>query len=363
MAVTAENAVTAVDLNFEEKFRSSLADRGIYLDNAQETALSILSTLIAEGKKEGWIKSLFSKNEKRGVYLWGEPGRGKTVLMDGYYELIDTSKRRIHFHEFLRDMHQRMALLSGKKERFITATKEFCEGIELLCFDEFHVHDIADSVFIGKVLEALLSHGIRIVATSNYQPDGLMPDPVSHERFKPTIELINKHFDIVHLDGKQDYRTQHEIDHSCFFDPLDARTKRAFERLFKAMEPQTTIEVCHIEVANRWIECHAVGRKAVWTDFDMLCKAQRSYVDYLDLAEQFEVLLLSGMTDRSLENPNTVKRFLWLIDVIYDKGKGLVLASERNYEVMLNNASGVDDLNRTLSRLHEMSRTFKSPLP
>ena len=234
--------------------------------------------------------------------------------------------------------------------------------IDLLCFDEFHVHDIADSVFIGKVLEALLQHGIRIVATSNYEPDRLMPDPVSHERFKPTIALINEHFNIVHLDGEQDYRTQHEIDHSCFFDPLNEMTEKAMNRLFRALEPQAIVEVCHLEVANRWIECRAQGEQTVWTDFDNLCKAQRSYVDYLDLVTQLDTLILSNMTIKSLENPNTVKRFLWLIDVLYDKKKSLVLSSELNYEIMLNNASGVDDLERTLSRLHEMSRTFNSPL-
>jgi len=333
---------------------ASLDQAGIQPDAEQRQALAALAR-VAQSDVTGWRK-LLGKRAHRGVYLWGEPGRGKTLLMDHFYALAAGNKRRVHFHEFLRHMHQELARVSASQQRFSAAVDAYCDGLDLLCFDEFHVHDIADSVLISKLLAALVKRDLRIVLTSNYAPQRLMPDPVSHARFEPAIALIEKHFAVVHLDGREDYRAQSitEVQHYLF--PLNDSTSAMLQSYFCRLEPGASLEPAHVEVAGRWLPCLALGERSLWLDFDELCRAHRSYVDYLELAERYETFLVSSVTARSLANANTLKRFLWLVDVLYDKKKSLFLTSEKPIRQMLSECDSIDDLERTSSRLAEMER-------
>lgn len=342
----AHDAITA-------SLTQSLLLAGVQPDAGQSHALRALAH-VAVPPSTGWLRFL-RKAAHKGVYLWGEPGRGKTLLMDHFYALAEGKKKRVHFHEFLRQMHQELARVSASQERFAAAIDAYCDNLALLCFDEFHVHDIADSVLIGKLLAALVKRDMRIVLTSNYAPERLMPDPVSHARFEPSIALIQKHFTVVHLDGEEDYRSRFFDEAQHYLSPLDANTEQLLQQYFHALEPDALREPAHVEVAGRWLPCLALGEKTLWLHFDDTCKANRSYVDYLELAERYDAFILSSITAHALENPNTVKRFMWLIDVLYDKKHALFLSSEAPVRQLLA-ACNMADLERTSSRLAEMER-------
>ena len=347
---TLSGAYDAIALALTE----SLCQAGIQADAVQRQALVALAR-VAQPSAAGW-RQLLRRHAHQGIYLWGAPGRGKTLLMDHFYSLAAGNKRRVHFHEFLRHMHQELARVSAYQQPFSSAVDAYCDGLDLLCFDEFHVHDIADAVLISKLLDALIKRDMRIVLTSNYAPQRLMPDPVSHARFAPAIQLLQKHFNIVHLDGVEDYRAQSLVQAQHYLYPLNETTTAALQSYFLRLEPSASLEPAHVEVAGRWLPCIALGEKTLWLDFDALCRANRSYIDYLELAERFEVFLVSSITAYSLDNANTLKRFLWLVDVLYDKKKSLLLSSEEPIRQMLGACESIADLERTSSRLAEMER-------
>ncbi|WP_406869701.1 cell division protein ZapE [Paraburkholderia fungorum] len=338
----------------ETQIVSALAARQIVPDATQRDAIAALVTLLGANDNGHRLKTDAARAHQ-GVYCHGLPGRGKSLVVDTVFELADCRKRRVHFHEFLREMNRRLVNEPRGDDRLGSVSKQWLDGVELLCFDEFHVHDIADAFLMGRFLDAAIGQGTRIVLTSNYAPDTLLSDPEFHERFLPTIEQIKRCFTVIHFDGARDYRFGAEeaaLPH--FFAPLDPATHDALLDIFVRYEGNEALESTTVSAAGRPLVARAAGAALLWADFESLCVASRSHLDYLDLAEQWHGLILDHMHTEWLAKAHTLQRFIWLVDIFYDRKCALFIASDQPIEAALSGLEGAHDLSRTLSRLAEM---------
>jgi cell division protein ZapE len=345
----------------EAQVVSALAARDIVPDATQHEAIAALLSLLS---LSGRHKKAGSTPAHQGVYCHGLPGRGKSLVVDTVFELASCRKRRLHFHEFLREMNRRLVSEPRGDDRLGSASRQWLDGVELLCFDEFHVHDIADAFLMGRFLDTAIRLGTRIVLTSNYAPDALLSDPEFHERFLPAIEQIKRCFTVIHFDGERDYRFGGEeaaLPH--FFAPLDAATGNALLQIFMRYEGSETLEPATVSAAARPLAVRAAGAALLWADFEKLCVASRSHLDYLDLTEQWRGLILDQVHTASLAQAHTLQRLIWLVDIFYDRKCALFVAADQPIEAALNGLEGAHDLSRTLSRLAEMqSRGYRSTL-
>jgi cell division protein ZapE len=334
----------------------TLAARGISADARQHDAINALVTLLGAKSRAASLH--------QGVYCHGLPGRGKSLVVDTVFELATCRKRRLHFHEFLREMNQRLVNEPRGDDRLGSVSRQWLDGIELLCFDEFHVHDIADAFLMGRFLDTAIRQGTRIVLTSNYAPDALLPDPEFHERFLPTIEQIKRLFTVIHFDGTRDYRFGGEAAQvPRFFAPLDPSNHDALRNIFTRYEGSERAEPVTLSAAGRPFAARAAGTALLWADFESLCVASRSHLDYLDLAGQWHGLILDNLRTEWLTASHTLQRLIWLIDIFYDRKRALFIASDQPIAAALNGLEGAHDLSRTLSRLAEMqSRAYRSTL-
>lgn len=345
----------------EAQVFSTLAAQSIIPDATQRHTIT---TLLALLKHPARRNRLTQAVDFQGVYCHGLPGRGKSLVVDTVFALAHCTKRRVHFHAFLREMNQRLVREVGSDDRLASVSRHWLDGVELLCFDEFHVHDIADAFLIGRFLEVALELGTRVVLTSNFAPQDLLPDPEFHARFQATIERIERHFAIVHFDGQQDYRLSGALaEQARTFSPLDATNAEALRILFLRYETEACMQADTLTVAGRAITVRAAGKALLWIDFDALCLASRSHLDYLDMAERCQGLIIDRLLTHWLATPQTLQRFIWLIDIFYDRRHAVFIASDQPLLAALHNLEGVHDLSRTLSRLADMqSCRYKNPL-
>ncbi|MDC8759596.1 cell division protein ZapE [Janthinobacterium fluminis] len=348
-------------LDEAQVFRA-LGARGIAPDASQRHAIAAILELLNARTTRNWLRRAHAP---LGVYCYGLPGRGKSVVVDTIFALAACPKRRIHFHEFLREIIRRqMKEPAGGPDSLVAVTKRWLSGIELLCFDEFHVHDIADAFLIGGFLDTALELGIRIVLTSNYSPDELLPDPLYHERFRPTIEQIKGNFKIVHFEGARDYRMKAEdAAEPRFFTPLNEETAGQLRQIYEDYEGGAPPQPLVLRVAGRPLQARAAGRALLWADFHSLCVESRSHLDYLDLAERWQGLIVDRVHSDLLHAPSTLQRFIWLVDIFYDRRHAFFIASDHPIGKALSQLGGAHDLSRTLSRLAEMSSRAYSTTP
>jgi cell division protein ZapE len=348
----------------EARITRVLTARGITADARQREAIGALAALLGSQQhaRQAWSSTAFAS---QGVYCHGLPGRGKSLVVDTVFELAPCRKRRLHFHEFLREMNRRLVNAPRGDDRLGDVSRQWLDGVELLCFDEFHVHDIADAFLMGRFLDTAIGLGTRIMLTSNYAPDDLLPDPEFHERFLPTIAQIKRCFTVIHFDGARDYRFGGEAaEVPRFFAPLDTSSRHALRNIFASHEGDgARIEALTLSAAGRPLAARAAGNMLLWADFEQLCVASRSHLDYLDLAEQWQGLIIDNLHTSALTQSHTLQRLIWLIDIFYDRKRALFIASDQPIETALIGLEGAHDLSRTLSRLAEMqSRAYRSTL-
>ena len=330
----------------------ALAERHIHPDLRQRDAIDVLARLAGPDATYD------------GVYCYGLPGRGKSLVVDTAFALAVCEKRRVHFHEFLRDIHRQLVREPKCDDRLAAVAHRWLDGVELLCFDEFHVHDIADAFLIGRFLDIALAHGVRLVLTSNYAPQQLLPDPEFHERFEPTIAVITQRFAIVHFDGATDYRLGGETASTPrWISPLEGADEILSARYAELEGRPASVAnaaPADVTIAGRALAVRSAGERVLWADFDALCVAHRSHLDYLALAEQWQTLIVDALHVELLRRPDTLQRFLWLVDICYDRQRTLLIASDAPLIPALDALSDWRDLSRTISRLAEMgSRDYE----
>jgi len=299
----------------------------------------------------------------RGMYIWGGVGRGKSLMMDAFFKASrHRRKRRVHFHEFMREIHARMRALSGTEDPLETIAAEIARDLRLLAFDEFHVSDIADAMIVARLLELLIEKGVVLVLTSNYKPDDLYPNGLQRSRFLPAIEVLKRDLDVVELTGSTDHRRRLLDALSVYYTPIDAHADENLARFFEAMTKATYSENGTIEVGGRPIAFRRRAKGVIWFDFHELFEKPRSQVDYLEIASAYHTVLISGVKRMLPSQIDVVRRFTWLVDVFYDQRVKLALSAEVPAEDLVApapQAQGAEamvhkEFGRTASRLREM---------
>ncbi len=340
-----------VGQRIERHFDALLEARGYRADAAQRTAITHLGQWLESfmAGKKGWLRRPVA-----GLYLWGGVGRGKSFVMDAFFAAAPLSaKRRVHFHSFLQELQERMRSFSGQPDPLALAARSLAADTRLLCFDEFHVHDIGDAVLLGRLLKVLVEEGVGMVCTSNYDPDGLCPNPLYRERFQPAIALIEKRFDVLKFDGGEDYRLRRgELEAwGTYCWPLSATDAPWIEHqlgVSAAAERDVVVAVNHHPLRLR-----AMDAERAWLDFDELCRHPHSSADFLWLSRRFLHLAISGVPCLGEEAIDVQQRFVNLIDIAYDAGIQLLLASEASLDDLCRGNPHMD-FSRTRSRLQQL---------
>jgi cell division protein ZapE len=317
-----------------------------------------------QGKLNRLVTNLGAgRKPPRGMYIWGGVGRGKSLMMDAFYKVSrHRRKRRVHFHEFLREIHARMRTLSGQPDPLDTISTEIAREVRLLCFDEFHVSDIADAMILARLLELLIAKGVVLVMTSNYQPDDLYPHGLQRARFLPAIDILKRDLDVVPLEGTTDHRQRLLDSLGVYYTPLGPEAEQHLALLFEAMTRAGYSENGTIEVGGRDIAFVRRAKGVLWFDFAELFEKPRSQVDYLEIASSYHTVLISNVRRMQPAQSDVVRRFTWLVDVFYDQRVKLVMSAEAKPEELILEAELDDaaartvqrEFSRTVSRLQEM---------
>ncbi|HEX4782000.1 MAG TPA: cell division protein ZapE, partial [Usitatibacter sp.] len=262
----------------------------------------------------------------RGIYIWGGVGRGKSLMMDAFFKVLPHKrKRRVHFHEFMREVHLRMRGLTGQEDPLDAIAAQVARELRVLAFDEFHVSDIADAMILARLLELMVERGVVLVLTSNYPPEGLYPNGLQRARFLPAIEILERELDVVELGGSTDHRRRLLDALSVYYTPLDEGADAHLAMFFEAMTKATFAEDATIEVGGRAIAFRRRAKGVVWFDFAELCEKPRSQVDFLEIASGYHTVLLSNVRRMAASQTDVVRRFTWLVDVFYDQRVKLVV--------------------------------------
>jgi len=339
---------------------SELAARGSTLDDAQLRALVRLQQLTDElaafrkARRSLLRRWLSPPPVPRGVYLWGGVGRGKSLLMDKFFAQVPLRRKtRVHFHAFMRTVHAELATLKAEADPLATVARRIARRSRLICFDEFHVADIADAMILGRLLSALFTAGVVFVLTSNYPPKGLYPDGLQRQNFVPTIRLLEAWLDVIQVDAGVDYRLRVLEQVPAYHTPLGAAAEAALARAFEQMRAAPD-EDPRLSVEGRTLVARRRAGSAVWFDFATLCDGPRSQRDYLELAERFAVVFLSGVPRMSPAMADLARRFTWLVDILYDHRVKLLVTAEAAPEELYREGRNSQDFPRTVSRLVEM---------
>ncbi len=341
-------------------YEAELKTRGYQSDPAQLRAVDALERCATEwaaykGKRSNVLKKFINHPDiPRGVYLYGGVGRGKSFLMDCFYNAVPLQRKtRLHFHEFMREVHRELVDLQGTVNPLDELGKRMAQRFKLICFDEFHVADITDAMILHRLLDALFANGVGFVTTSNFKPDDLYPDGLHRDRILPAIALLNQKLQVVNVDNGTDYRRrtmeQVKLYHSPLGPQADAEMAQDFGRL---AESQDDSPVLHIE--SREIMARRKAGGVVWFDFKTLCGGPRSQNDYLELATQFHTVLLSDVPQMFVRHASEARRFTWLVDVLYDRRVKLIMSAAVAPEALYTEGPLAHEFPRTASRLSEM---------
>jgi len=339
-------------------YEQHLANRGFVSDPAQWRAVERLQRLYEEwsvykARRSNALKRFLVKPAPpKGVYLWGGVGRGKSFLMDAFFLCVPVvRKRRVHFHHFIREVHRELDALKGKKDPIARLAERTSLRYRLICFDEFHVSDIADAMILGRFIDQVMARGVEFVMTSNYHPDQLYPNGLQRERFLPAIKLLKARLDVLEVDNGTDYRRLKVETLKVY--QVGPGSEAALEGIFNELK-DVEDEDHALDVEGRSIPYRRRAGGVVWFDFAVLCGGPRSYADYVDLARRFHTLILSGVPRMSPKNSDAARRFTWLIDVLYDDRVNLVLSAEAQPEDLFVEGTQSAEFSRAASRLHEM---------
>ncbi|OOZ37861.1 cell division protein ZapE [Solemya velesiana gill symbiont] len=355
----------------EQYYRQQLEETDLVPDTAQEAAVTALQDLYdrliqnnTPSSGYGLLKGLLAPRKKnaitpeRGIYLWGGVGRGKTWLVDLFYNLLPTERKlRLHFHQFMRDVHEQLARLKGLQNPLDHVAKNLSQKARIICLDEFIVTDIGDAMILAGLLKALFNHGVTLVTTSNTPPDNLYQDGIQRASFLPAIDLLNQHTQTIKLDGGTDYRLRYLEQATIYHTPLVSNTGQRLKEEFDALAPEVSHEGGNIHVFGRNIPVRCIADDAVWFDFMALCGPPRSQADYLELARSFHTVLISDIPRLGPALDDATRRFLYLVDEFYDRNVKLIISAAEPPESLYQGERLAFDFQRAVSRLQEMQST------
>ena len=347
-------------MSVKQAYEAELASRGFQSDPAQLRAVDALDRCANEwaaykSQRSNALKKLIHRPEvPRGVYMYGGVGRGKSFLMDCFFNAVPIKRKtRLHFHEFMREVHRELADLQGIVNPLDELGKRISKRYKLICFDEFHVADITDAMILHRLLAALFDNGVGFVTTSNFKPDDLYPDGLHRDRILPAIALLNQKLEVLSVDNGTDYRRRTLEQLRLYLTPngpeADAEMTQAFDKLAESADEDPVLRIEAREIRAR--------RKAggvVWFDFRTLCGGPRSQNDYLEIATQFHTVLLSDVPQMTVSRASEARRFTWLVDVFYDRRVKLIMSAAVEPEALYTEGPLAHEFPRTVSRLTEM---------
>lgn len=342
---------------------TAAVERGeISADPAQLEAVEHLQHLFDElvqpTPERGFFSKMLGAETKKtikGLYFWGGVGRGKTFLMDVFFESLPfKEKQRMHFHRFMRYTHQELRALQGIPNPLRQVAKNFALKARVLCFDEFFVSDITDAMILAGLLDALFEEGVSLVATSNVAPVNLYRDGLQRRKFLPAIGLLEKHTQILNVDGGVDYRLRALESAELFHFPLDSEADISLERSFVSLSPDAGEVDVALEIENRLMQAKRCGDGVVWFEFTEICEGPRSQNDYIEIAIMYQTVLISNVPCFSAKKEDAARRFISLVDEFYDRNVKLILSAEVSIPELYQGERLGFEFERTESRLQEM---------
>ncbi len=358
-------------------YQAMIAAGDIHADKAQAHAVDLLcdlnnhlATYSTQMGKTGWRQRLKlgggRKSPPRGLYMWGGVGRGKSMLMDMFFEhaqVEEADKKHVHFHAFLQEVHRRVhafreAQKAGKmaesKDPLLALSKVIVDQAWLLCFDEFHVTDIADAMILGRLFESLFDQGVVVVATSNRHPKDLYKDGLQRDRFLPFIDIFLDKMAVMELDSDTDYRLDRLRDLDAFLSPLGADTEAQLEASFISLTRGERARAVTLNVNGRELNVPKVADGVAYTSFKELCEQPLGPGDFLEIAGKFHTLMMSGIPKLGPEKRNEAKRFVTLIDALYEAKVKFICTAAASPTELYTEGDGAFEFERTVSRLMEM---------
>ena len=379
-------------------YQNKLKESDFVIDEAQQEALEALEERYWQLTRPANLASQVDTAESlepseeahpmsiKGLYMWGDVGRGKTFLMDIFYQgLPDQGKLRLHFHHFMAHVHQEMRAISGQANPLLQVAAKLAEKYHIICFDEFFVSDIADAMILGQLFKGLFDHGVTLVATSNIPLNRLYWEGVQRQQFEQTIALLENHCQQLHLKGNEDHRLRHLDQAKTYFVKGEIDFNGLFEQLNDSPK-KPLIESDHVTICKRQISTLKQTESLIWFDFNHLCNSPRSQLDYIEIASRFDTIMLSnvpslggevseqikarGTEDGSFEPNQTserkisfapeddsARRFISLIDELYDCQKQLYLMADVPLDALYHGGALSFEFRRAISRLVEMQST------
>lgn len=369
MSLHAFSPDSACQLSPIEWYEGASLKEGFIHDPAQREAITYLQALYDEllafqKKRNRFLgRSLRQPSVPKGLYFWGGVGRGKSFLMDVFYACVPFKrKRRVHFHHFMMEVHQGLAKLTREVDPLLAIATEIAKKTRLLCFDEFHVSDIADAMILSRLLGALLDKGVVLVVTSNYPPADLYPNGLKRDNFLPAIDLLERTLTVVNVDGGNDYRLRALTKEPLYLIPLNKENQQKLLTIYRNVA--TSKELKHeLTIMGRSISAvhHSMG--VVWFDFLEICGGPRSQTDYVEIAKEYHTVIVSGIPQLSAEQSSEARRFTWLVDVFYDSRVKLIISAEVKASLIYLDGIQASEFFRTASRLTEMQTREYLSLP
>ena len=303
------------------------------------------------------ISGVFSitKEPVKGIYFWGGVGRGKTYLMDMFYDLLPIkNKMRLHFHRFMHQTHEQLTEFKGQQDPLLLIADELAEKTSVICFDEFFVKDITDAMILGGLFEALFDRGVTLVATSNIEPENLYRNGLQRERFIPAIKLIEKHCDIMNLDNGIDYRLRTLEQADIFHCPHDEAAIENLNHSFDLLATEEMLEESLIEVEHRSIQTVRCAEGVIWFSFAAICESERSQADYIEISRCYQTVMVSEIPQLEAKDDAATRRFISLVDEFYERHVNLMITAAVELEELYVGQQLAFEFKRTLSRLQEM---------
>ncbi len=359
-------------MNIRDAYEQSLQREGHTEDAAQLDIIAcfedLQARLLAHRPARRGLGSLFKRRVSqagvRGLYIWGGVGRGKTFLMDLFFEALPIeAKKRIHFHRMMHEVHDRLSALGDIEDPLDKIAADIADDTRVLCFDEFFVADIGDAMILSRLLDGLFRRGVTLVTTSNSRPEDLYKDGLQRQRFLPAIALLNEYTDVVHMDGETDYRLRLLQKAGTYLLTAEPSTP---ERLAFFFDESATTHVqadTDLDVNGRPIRAHRCAKGVAWFRFDDVCDGPRSQADYIELARWYPSVIVSDVPQFDATRDDQARRFIALVDEFYDRRVKLILSADVGVNELYTGKRLAFEFDRTSSRLIEMQSTAYLALP
>ena len=351
----------------EEKSLSLIAsNKSIIFDAGQSFVLKFFDNLLDKFDKfqtESFISKIFTKNNTKdikGLYLYGGVGRGKSMMMDLFFRQVKIKeKRRLHFHDFMKEVHQRILekrKLEKNKDTVLLVGQDFAKKAKLLCFDEMEVKDIADAMILSRLFEVMFEQGTVLVTTSNQPPDGLYKDGLHRDRILPFIKNLKLKTDIVKIPEGEDWRKRSLSGQKYWLNPVNKINKEKINEIFKTLSIGFEIISENVEVSGRKIHIPEVAAGVARISFDALCNKPLAAADYIEIAMRYKGIIIDNIPDLNDNLRNETRRFIWLVDALYDKNCFLIANANADFSDIYTGEHWSFEFQRTISRITEMSQ-------